>query len=412
MTIDFGALPPEITSARLYSGPGSSAIVAAAAAWNSLAAELGSAAAGYDTVVAQLSAEEWLGPASASMAEAVTPYVSWLSTTSTLAEQAGTQAAAAAAAFETAFASVVPPPLIALNRTELAQALANNVFGQNTNVISALEAQYGEFWAQDSAAMYSYAGSSASAASITPFSAAPPIASPAAGGTQAAAVTAATGTSVSSIQQSLNALISQIAAQLNALVSPLVAPFAQEASYLESSNGPLSWLWQFTLGVSTYPQNLQSLLTQYTPYAGFLYNTEGLPYFSIGLSNSLVQTAKTVGALGGAAPAAAAAIPKPPGIGGALGAGAGAGSQVAAGLGSGAHVGQLAVPASWSGSTAPSAVRPAVEWVSESRAVPEASAGNVLGGMPVGTGGAARGAGMGPRYGFKPTVMPRPVVAG
>ncbi len=409
MTIDFGALPPEITSARLYSGPGSSAFVAAAAAWNSLAAELGSAAAGYDTVVAQLSAEEWLGPASASMAEAVTPYVSWLSTTSTLAEQAGTQAAAAAAAFETAFGSVVPPPLIALNRTELAQAVANNIFGQNANVIAAVEAQYGQFWAQDAAAMYSYASSSASAASVTPFSSAPQTANPAASAIQAAA---AVPTSVSALQQQLNAFISQTAAQLNAFAAPLMAPLAQEASYLESSSGPLSWLWQFTLGVSTYPQNLQALLTAYTPYASFFYNTEGLPYFSIGLSNSLVQTAKTVGALGGAAPAAAAAIPKPPGIGGALGAGAGAGSQVAAGLGTGAHVGHLAVPASWPGATAPPGVRPAVEWVSESRAVPEASAGNVLGGMPVGTGGAARGAGMGPRYGFKPTVMPRPVVAG
>jgi PPE-repeat protein len=406
MAFDFGALPPEITSAKIYAGPGSAPLVAAAAAWNSLAAELGSAAAGYDTVATQLSTEEWLGPASASMAQAVQPYVAWTSTTAALAGQAATQARAAAAAFETAFASVVPPPLIAVNRTELAQALQTNLFGQNNGVIAQLEAQYAEFWAQNAAAMYGYAGSSASAASVTPFSAAPQIANPAASATQAAADT---GISTTSIQKSLNSLISQVVAQLQGFAAPLYAPLAQEGSYLGSSSGPLSWLWQFLLGTPTFPQNLQAFLTAYTPYAGFFYNTEGLPYFSIGLSNSLVQTAKSVGALGGTGAAAAAAIPKPP-ISGAIGA---AGGQVAAGLGSGAHVGHLAVPASWPGaSTAAPTARPAVEWISEAQGLPESGAGNVVGGMPVGTGGPARGAGMGPRYGFKPTVMPRPVVAG
>ena len=36
--LDFGALPPEINSVRMYSGPGSTPLVAAASAWNALAA--------------------------------------------------------------------------------------------------------------------------------------------------------------------------------------------------------------------------------------------------------------------------------------------------------------------------------------------------------------------------------------
>src|SRR5262244_427077 len=111
MSIDLGALPPEVTSALMYSGPGSSSMMAAASAWNALAGELTSTAQGYEAVVTQLAGEEWLGPSSAAMAVAVQPYVAWITSTAGQAEQAGAQALSAAAAFETAFASVVPPPL-------------------------------------------------------------------------------------------------------------------------------------------------------------------------------------------------------------------------------------------------------------------------------------------------------------
>ena len=61
MAIDFGALPPEINSARLYAGVGSTPLATAASAWNSLAAELNAAALGYENVVTQLAGEDWLG---------------------------------------------------------------------------------------------------------------------------------------------------------------------------------------------------------------------------------------------------------------------------------------------------------------------------------------------------------------
>src|SRR5271157_1660829 len=113
MVLDFGAFPPDFNSARMYSGPGSGSLMAAASAWSGLAAELNAAALSYDKVVTALSSEEWLGPASASMAAAVQPYVSWMSTTAAQAEQAAMQARAAAAAYETALAATVPPPLVA-----------------------------------------------------------------------------------------------------------------------------------------------------------------------------------------------------------------------------------------------------------------------------------------------------------
>jgi PPE-repeat protein len=411
MAIDFGALPPEINSARLYAGVGSTPLVTAASAWNSIAAELNSAALEYDSVLTQLAGEEWLGPASASMVAAAQPYVEWVTATAAQAEQAATQASAAAAAYEAAFASIVPPPLIAANRAELAQLVSTNFLGLNTGAIAQLEAQYVEFWAQDAATMYSYAGNSATASTVTPFTVAPQVSSPAATTNQAAAVSAASTTPIASIQNQINSAISQITAQLQSLSAPFAAPFTQEYSYLASASGPLAPVWQLLFGTPTFPGNsLSQFMSAWSPYAGVLYNTEGLPYFSIGMGNSMVQTAKTVGAIGGAAPAAAAAVPKGlPALGGLLGGGA---PHVTGALGSAGSVGRLSVPAVWSATPpAPAHAGPAAIPVSNVREAPDAAAGNLLGGMPL-AGAGTGGSGSGPRYGFRPTIMARPPAAG
>src|ERR1700742_5072885 len=101
--MDYGALPPEINSARMYLGQGSEPMLAAAAAWDGLAAELHSTAASYQSLITRLPDEGWMGPASSSMTAAVTPYVTWMSMTGVRAEHAASQASSAAAAFETAF---------------------------------------------------------------------------------------------------------------------------------------------------------------------------------------------------------------------------------------------------------------------------------------------------------------------
>ena len=172
--MDFGALPPEIKSARMYAGPGSGSMMAAAASWNGLAAQLQSAAASYGSTITGLTSGRWIGPSSTAMAAAAAPYVAWMSATAGQAELAGTQALAAAGAYEAAFAMTVPPPVIAANRALLMMLVATNFLGQNTPAITATEAQYAEMWAQDAAAMYSYAATSAAtAAQVTPFTAAP-----------------------------------------------------------------------------------------------------------------------------------------------------------------------------------------------------------------------------------------------
>ncbi|MEO8813764.1 MAG: PPE family protein, partial [Mycobacterium sp.] len=129
--MNFAALPPEINSTRLYSGPGSGPMLAAAAAWDGLAAELHSTAAAYQSVIAGLTGEGWLGPSSAAMAAAITPYVLWMSTTGVQAEKTATQAKAAAAAYGTAFSMTVPPSVVAANRAQLLVLVATNLLGQN-----------------------------------------------------------------------------------------------------------------------------------------------------------------------------------------------------------------------------------------------------------------------------------------
>jgi PPE-repeat protein len=202
--MDFGIYPPEINSGRMYTGPGSGPMLAAAQAWGGLADELYTAASAYQSVVSELTSGSWSGPSSTSMTAAAGPYVEWLSSTAARAEQTSAQAAAAAAAYEAAFASTVPPPVVAANRSLLATLVATNFFGQNTPAIAATEAQYAEMWAQDAVAMYTYAGSSASATALTPFSSPEKSTNPGGTASQAAAVSQAAGTSAGNAQSTVS----------------------------------------------------------------------------------------------------------------------------------------------------------------------------------------------------------------
>ena len=216
--MDFGILPPEINSGRLYTGPGPAPLTAAATAWAGLAAELHSAAALYGSTIAGLTTGTWQGPASISMAAAAAPYTAWMRTTATQAEDAAARAKAAVAAYEVTFAAMVPPPVIAANRAQLAALLATNIFGQNTAAIAATDIQYAEMWAQDAAAMYGYATVAAAATRVTPFSSPPQTVSANAstGQTASLANSAATGNA----QAMLSQWASAVPAALHGLATP------------------------------------------------------------------------------------------------------------------------------------------------------------------------------------------------
>ncbi|MCV6972431.1 PPE family protein, partial [Mycobacterium bohemicum] len=241
MVFDFAALPPEVNSARMYTGPGSGPMMAAAAAWNNAAAELSTTAAACQSVIAQLTGDQWVGPSSAAMATAAGPYVTWMHTTSALLQQAAAQAAASAAAYEAAYAMTVPPPVIAANRAQLAALVATNVLGQNTPAIAATEAHYGEMWAQDATAMYGYAANSAVAGRLAPLPSPAPANDPGGPGAQAAAVGGAGGT-----QAGLTGLVSALPTAVQSLASPVAAAAAPAQSILD----PLSSIFNDSLVVN------------------------------------------------------------------------------------------------------------------------------------------------------------------
>ncbi len=225
--LDFGALPPEINSGRMYLGPGSGPMLAAATAWDALGRELSITATGYASVLSELTDHDWSGPSSAALTKAATPYLAWLHSAAAHADQAAEQARAAAAAYELAFAMTVPPPVIAANRALLLALIATNFFGQNTPAIAATEAHYAQMWLQDATAMYGYAGSSAAASRLTPFTEPPQTSNPAGLAAQSSAVTHAAANAVGSQHTALaqpstaTGVTHQVGNAASAPVSPL-----------------------------------------------------------------------------------------------------------------------------------------------------------------------------------------------
>lgn len=396
--LDFGALPPEITSARMYSGPGSGPMMAAAAAWDAVAGQLASFAAGYSEALSELRGATWSGSASAAMAGAATPYLEWAAATAAQAEQTAGQARAAAAAYETAFAATVPPVVVAANRIQLAVLVATNFFGQNTPLIAANEAAYAAMWSQDAAAMFGYAASSAAALDITAFHEPPQTTNSAGHAAQAAAVAHAAGsTAVAHSHATLSQLLSAAAQQLH---TP-----STTGSSGSSASQPTPVLTVFAdFNILSGPMNFVSSTTRTAAMTGDFANELNL--YGLQLGN------------------VAAVIPAPAATTGAVTAGPGH-RVVLANVGRAESVGRLSAPQTWSTTAASGpAAKPPQQPKTAFRALPPwaGNAGNPAAGGPE----EASTAGLGPtvpaaarpgqdnarRMQVRRFRMPRPAVGG
>ncbi|OBH17049.1 PPE family protein [Mycolicibacter sinensis] len=422
--IDYALLSPEVNSGRLYSGPGSAPMMAVASAWRGLAAEITSALTSYETTLSQLVDDEWMGPASAAMSAAAKPFLAWMAETAANAEQTATQATAAAAAFEAAHAATPPPAVITANRIQQKQLVATNVVGQNSAAIMASDAQYLQMWAQAAEVMYSYAASSAAATNVTPFSEPSQNTNPAGTANQASAVGQAGSTAAGNTAQTAQ-MISSLPNAVQSLASPAAASQPAAAGDLSglwsaflnnaSVNGIASLLSDPLNGVVSFagtslaftPSSLIPTMTSFFSGGGFNAFGGGSAGAGIGALLAPGGPLSSLGALGGGTTGAASAAA------GAFSASATT-PAVSAGVGQATLVGELSAPPAWAAAApASTAEAPSALQASSWAAAPEEieSMAAMPGGMPV---GADRG-GFGlstPRYGFKPTVMARPVVAG
>jgi PPE-repeat protein len=413
---DFGVLPPEINSGRMYTGPGSGPILAAASAWDGVAAEMSSAATGYASVVTELTSSPWVGPTAQAMMSAVAPFVGWLSAAAALAEETGGQARAAAAAYETAFTMTVPPPVVAGNRVLLMTLIATNFFGQNTPAIAMTEAQYMEMWAQDAVAMYGYAASSSTATELAQFISPPnttiadAVSQQAAAVNQAAAIPGGQAAQTAATQLLSAAAVPQGLQQLAASPAAAVEP---------------NFVWNTIQNFLKYglptPANNYTALTPANYTAVIKQSLQA--YFGVGLGAFGSQIGQQLfNGLGSTAGGSGAWYPTPAFA--SLGAGGfhfHPGVGLTSSIGSASKIGGLSVPVSWGG--APGALEAASTKVvsanffsSPADATPlnaaNASAGVPGGAMPFGARGGQRGGNMGVRYGFKYNVLARPPSAG
>ncbi len=402
LVLDYGALPPEISSLRMYTGPGSAPMLAAMTAWDGIATEMRLTATAYESVIATLIADGWLGPASAAMAAAAAPYVMWLNVTGLQAEQTAGQAAAAAAAFEAAFAMTVPPAVVAANRARLLLLVATNFLGINAPAIAATEAEYVEMWAQDATAMYVYAASSAEATALTPFSEPEQTADPAGPAHQATAVAQATESGLAQTQ--LPQLMSGVPGSLQQLASPAAAsPFD-----VLPQDGLLVDILNFLDGNDGNPYGIFLNSNLVNGIVGGQYVSPAV------LSPAVTDAMADVEAVGegasDAAPAAADAASVEAGLTEAQSGSA----SVSAGANQAALIGRLSVPPSWTAATevaGHSAIALPGAGSAGTTVVPAGAATPGMPGMPA-PAAYARSWGNGPRYGSKLTIMPRPVAAG
>ena len=245
----------------------------------------------------------------------------------------------------------MPPPVIVANRTLLMTLIATNILGQNTPAIAATEAHYMEMWAQDAAAMYGYAGSSAAATQLTPFTEPPQTTNAADEPMQAAAATQASTSTASNIGTELTQFIDSLPTALQNLANGLLESPTTSTNLLSGLSLPQLLSASLPPGLET---DLTNWNTIFSTFASGPYSLQGLtsipggPFLSFGQAYAWGQNGQSAAAfMAGPKPITGALAPLAselgtPHLSAAFGAGPVSGSMGRAALVSG-----MSVPQGW-----------------------------------------------------------------
>ncbi|BAX94096.1 PPE family protein, SVP subgroup [Mycobacterium shigaense] len=379
--MSFTAVIPEVIAAQIIAGDQGASLSAASVALSNLAAQLQATATAWsDTFGTLVNDSGWTGAGATAALAAANQYISWLTATQAEVEAAQSAVAASLTAYHTAATGVVNLATVTANRTAYYAALGAVPFSLPT--VTALETAYAGFETTDLAVMNAY--QVADTAALPAFTTPPvdvtgailPI-TPAADASSAAGATA-------DATSSLGSTLSDLYGSIDGLLgTPVVA---------NTINGAVNTA------------------------AWFVGNT--IPT-AVSLGHTLAGAAVPAAAVGDVVPDGTAAGVVEGTVVNSVrpmaGAGAWAGMGASAGVGEATTVGKLSVPASWAGAaqteaSLASSVAP-LEGSGWTVAAEEAGANPAMG-MPGMVTGAGKGAGAyaGPRYGFKPIVMPKQVV--
>jgi PPE-repeat protein len=144
----WGGSTPEMNATMLETGSTSATWAAASAAWMGLASAA-MAAAGITGAQMAASTTSMSGVRSMTHAAATPPFLSWLGGMAGIAFKQAAIAAVVAESYGMARSSMIPSMQSINNRVREAAAEASNIFGQNTPLIGALNAEYGFYTAEN-----------------------------------------------------------------------------------------------------------------------------------------------------------------------------------------------------------------------------------------------------------------------